>query len=151
MACSFPHTDLARTLQYSSNFEFYQTNVQDEDALPSHTTHDAFSGFLDPGQNGVETERQNGSRCAGDHDYTSGQNSRPITGILNGCKAISRVIRTIFTRSEQRFRIWIVIAHAGSAVRGNDTQILHLSNHSKALLRRTVIRMQHRRIDKAAF
>ena len=75
----------------------------------------------------------------------------PFTGILNGCKAISRVIRTIFTCSEQRFRIWIVIAHAGPAVRGNDTQILHLGNQSKALLRRTVIRMQHRWIDQAAF
>ncbi len=48
----------------------------------------------------------------------------PFVGILNGCKAISRVSRTIFTCSEQRFRIWIVVAHAGPAVRGNDTQIL---------------------------
>jgi hypothetical protein len=67
----------------------------------------------------------------------------PFAGILNGFEAISRISRTIFARSEQRFRIWIVVAHAGSTVRGNDTQILHFGNQGSAFLCRTVMRGLH--------
>ena len=72
----------------------------------------------------------------------TGEGFYPCLGVGLRGKALGRPIWAVFAGSEQRLGKGIVVADAGSAVRGDDAQLLHCHLHGGTLHWAAVVGVQ---------
>ena len=77
--------------------------------------------------------------------------SAPVTRLLKVRKPVGRVERAVLARSEQAFRIGVVVADMGPAKGWFNAQGLQFCKHGKALHGRSVVAMQNQRFRCDAF
>ena len=72
----------------------------------------------------------------------------PPAGGLDRFKSGFRIVRPIFTRSKKSLRIGIVIADSRPTERSHNPQRFELGVECRSFLGRTIVRMQHKRLEQ---